>query len=283
MTMTYKTILAHIDDSAASSHRLGAASRLSRDFGALLVGLYVADEPTIPPSMAAALPDEVIQRYARSALDRERTAEAGFRSAAAAAGVATVEWRASARPAIDAAVANARCADLTILSQPEPAEADWGFGAQLVAAVLLESGRPVLIVPQIGVLAPIGANIVVAWDGGREGSRAIADALPLLARASRVTIACLDPGASARGADAAARERLVAYLARHGASAKVEADNLGDGDIGVGDWLLSRIADLGADLLVMGGYGRPRWRERVLGGATHALFSATTVPVLMAH
>jgi nucleotide-binding universal stress UspA family protein len=75
----------------------------------------------------------------------------------------------------------------------------------------------------------------------------------------------------------------LAYLHRHGISARVESDKLGRADIAVGDWLLSRVTDLGGDLIVMGGYGHPRWRERVLGGATRALLSTMTVPVLMSH
>jgi nucleotide-binding universal stress UspA family protein len=47
--------------------------------------------------------------------------------------------------------------------------------------------------------------------------------------------------------------------------------------------LLSRAADMGADLIVMGAYGRSRWAERVLGGATRGLLASMTVPVLMSH
>ena len=95
--------------------------------------------------------------------------------------------------------------------------------------------------------------------------------MPLLSRARRVTVVCLDPGATARGADARARERLGAYLRPHGITARIDHDNLEGGDVAVGDWLLSRAADMGTDLIVMGGYGQPRWREEVLGGATRAL------------
>ena len=140
-----------------------------------------------------------------------------------------------------------------------------------------------LVVPYVGAPDIIGNNVVIAWDGGREASRAVADALPILVRARKVTIACLDPSASARGADAVARKRLVAYLRRHGVSAGVESDNLDKADIRVGDWLLSRVADLDGDLIVMGGYGHSRWREQVLGGATRAVLAEMTVPVLMAH
>ena len=107
--------------------------------------------------------------------------------------------------------------------------------------------------------------------------------MPVLARAKRVTIGCVDPGATARGVDGAALERVAGYLRRQGVAARIEKDNIGESDIAFGDWLLSRVADLGCDLIVMGGYGHPRWRERILGGATQAVLSSMTVPVLMSH
>jgi nucleotide-binding universal stress UspA family protein len=140
-----------------------------------------------------------------------------------------------------------------------------------------------LVVPYVGAPTTIGNNVLVAWDGGREAARALTDAMPLLRRATRVTVGCLDPGASARGADSAGRERLGGYLRRHGIAAEIDYTKLGPGDIPIGDWILSRVADLGCDLLVMGGYGHPRWREQVLGGATRTLLSSMTVPVLMSH
>lgn len=281
--MNAPTLLVHVDDSPESRRRLGVAFAVCRTSSAHLVGLYLDETLTVAPALAAVLPADAVERYQLQVAERERGAEERFGHACREAGVATTEWRAPGRGAVDVAVAEARCVDLAVLSQPERAESDWGFGAQLLTAVLLESGRPLLVVPRIDVRPEIGRNVVLAWDGGREAARAIGDALPLLAREARVTVACLDPGASARGVDASARARLVEYLRRHDLSARIESDNLADGDIGVGEWLLSRIADLDADLLIMGGYGHPRWRERVLGGATRAVLSAMTVPVLMAH
>jgi nucleotide-binding universal stress UspA family protein len=281
--ITYQTILVHIDRRAECPGRLGVAISLARDFATRLVGVYLDDVPEITPSLAALLPDDVVARHMRNAAEAQRVAEEAFHQAGAAAGVTDVEWRAPAGLPIDAAVAHARCADLTIISQPDPAGAGRSLAAQLVAAVLLEGGRPVVVVPYVGAPQSIGTNVLVAWDGGREASRALADALPILVRARQVRIACLDPSASARGADALARDRLSAYLHRHGISARVESDDFGIGDIGVGDWLLSRVADVGGDLIVMGGYGHSRWREQILGGATRALLAEMTVPVLMSH
>lgn len=279
----YQTILVHVDRSAESDGRLGIGIGLARDFAARLVGVYLDDAPEIAPSIAALLPNDTVERYTRNAGDAQSAAEEAFHQATAAAGVTDVEWRAPAGSPIDAAVAHSRCADLIIISQPNPAHARWSFPARLVAAVLLEGARPVLVIPCIGTPEILGTNVIVAWDGGREASRALADALPILVRARQVTVACLDPNASARGADAVARGRLLAYLHRYGVSARIESANLSESDTAVGDWLLSRAAGWGGDLIVMGGYGQPRWREQVFGGVTRALLSTMTVPVLMAH
>ena len=72
---------------------------------------------------------------------------------------------------------------------------------------------------------------------------------------------------------------MGAYLARHGVSVARQATSLDD----VGALILSRAADIGADLIVMGAYGHSRLREIVLGGATRELFESMTVPTLMSH
>ena len=279
--MPYRSILVHVDPSASSRSRLGISIGLCRDFGAQLIGTYLDDTPEITPSLAALLPNDIVARRLAEVASMQHAAEDVFRQAAA--GLADIEWRAPAGPPIEAAVKHGRCADLIVVGQPDVADASWSFAARLVAAVLLETGRPMLVVPYVGAPAAVGTDILVAWNGGREASRALADAMPLLVRARRVTVACLYPGAAACGADAATRERLAGYLRHHGIDAHIDHDDLGEGDVAVGDWLLSRVADLGGDLIVMGGYGQPRWREEVLGGATRALLSAMTVPVLMAH
>jgi len=281
--MTYQTILVTIEDGTNARGRLGVAIRLARDFNARLVGMYISSGPQITPSVAALLPEEIVDRYLHGTGDAQSAAEEAFREAANAAEWRDIEWRAPAAPPVDAAVAHGRCADLIVLGQPHTGEAGSLLASQLIAAVLMEGGRPLLVIPYVGAPKTIGSNILVAWDGGREASRALADAIPLLSRAERVTVACLDPGASARGADASGRERLVAYLRRHRIASKIVHAGVEPADIPIGDWLLSCAADLGCDLIVMGGYGHPRWREQILGGATQTLLSSMTVPVLMSH
>ena len=48
--------------------------------------------------------------------------------------------------------------------------------------------------------------------------------------------------------------------------------------------MLRRTAtDLAADLIVMGGFGHSRLRERIFGGTTTSMMKEAIVPVLMAH
>jgi nucleotide-binding universal stress UspA family protein len=288
--MSYQTILFLIDRDSDFKGRLRVATDVARSFSAHLVGLYLVEMPEMLPSVAAALPSDIVERYVRAAHDTQRATAQAFRDAVESAGWNDVEWRAPSGPPIapyvrpiDAAVAYGRCADLIVVEQPQTLDGGSLVAERLVTTVLMETGRPLLVVPYVGAPETIGTHVLVAWDGGREAARAIADAIPLLRRARRVTVASVDPGASARGVDALGRERFAGYLQRHGIAAHIDYTNLGADAIPVGEWLLSRVADIGADLIVMGGYGHARWREQVLGGVTRTLFSSMTVPVLMAH
>jgi nucleotide-binding universal stress UspA family protein len=139
----------------------------------------------------------------------------------------------------------------------------------------------VLVMPHSGQLPSVGRNVLVAWNASNEATRAITDALPLLKRAKTVTVLVVNPShgfaehGQVPGAD------IALYLARHGVNAEVSCDENVEADIG--EWLLSRAADLGSDLIVMGAYGHRRLREWALGGATRTLAGEMTVPVLMSH
>jgi nucleotide-binding universal stress UspA family protein len=50
-----------------------------------------------------------------------------------------------------------------------------------------------------------------------------------------------------------------------------------------GELLRRTATDLGADLIVMGGFGHSRLRERIFGGTTTSMLKQVVVPVLMAH
>lgn len=280
--MSYKQILIHVDDDRErSEQRLDAAIRLARESAAQIVGAYIVPGFEITPSLAAMLPGEILDARLRQSGDAQHGAEQAFRSAAARAGLASVEWRAPAGPAIETAVAHGRTTDLIVVSQVRPDAEGARFAADLIDSAVLSTGRPVLVVPYIGIGATLGENVLIAWDGGHEASRAIADAMPLLERARKVTVIAVNTDEASATGGAAAAARLAAWLAQHGVDVGVVHRE--STDVGIGEWLLSRVSDSGCDLIVMGGYAHARMREVVLGGVTRTMLEAMTVPLLIAH
>ena len=111
----------------------------------------------------------------------------------------------------------------------------------------------------------------------REAARSVHDAMPLLKEANSVSVLSVNPQAD----NHIAGFDISAQLARHGVN--TETVRTVSDDVSVGDLLLSEAADLGSDLIVMGGYGRSRLREFILGGVSQTLMSTMTVPVFMSH
>jgi nucleotide-binding universal stress UspA family protein len=192
------------------------------------------------------------------------------------------EWRAEKGPHIDptgVVIEHSRSADLIVAGQTDP---DWESSPlrDVAEHLALESGRPVLVVPYVGRYPEIGRNVVIAWKAGREAARAVFDALPILKQAEQVQILEIDEGGGGRNGTSADTSIAVA-LARHGIKPAVRTSVAGE--ISVGDEILSRLADMGADLLVMGAYGHSRMRELVFGGVTRHIARHMTVPTLFAH
>jgi len=278
--MSLRTVLVHVDDSERSAARAALAAAVAAGFHAELVGVYLVPGNAMSPSVAALLPADVVNATLRRDGDAQHAAEQLFRDAAARSGVAA-QWRAPAGPPLEAAVAHARGGDLFVMGQAEPGDSDQRFDGELLTTTILTSGRPVLVVPYTGAAATTGTHVLVAWDGGREAARAVADAMPFLERARQVTLMAARPAATDRSEDDAALAQGIAYLRAHDVAAGVSIE--GDAETGVGERLLSRAADLGADLVVMGAYAHPRLRSIVLGGVTRTMLRAMTVPVLMSH
>jgi nucleotide-binding universal stress UspA family protein len=178
------------------------------------------------------------------------------------------------------ATMQARHADLTIMLRPGgTAPSDWR--TSVFEGVLFGSGRPVLLIPPTWRDAPIGRNVVVAWNGKREAARALSDAAPLLENADTVTVLTVDARPSADGVGPAPGADIAAHLARRGL--KVEVRNLDGLGHDAGEVLMEASAGLNGDLLVMGGYGRPRLHEWIFGGVTRAIIDRAQIPVLISH
>ncbi|MGN5480865.1 universal stress protein [Cupriavidus basilensis] len=171
-------------------------------------------------------------------------------------------------------------AGLIVAGQYDISNIEGPIARAILEALILESGRPVLVVPQTGQFPTAGARAIIAWNGSREAARALHDALPWIAGAS-ACIVCARTDKDPRP-DATPVVHATRVLERHGVRVQVETCSSGS-DVSVGELLLSRAADFGADLIVMGAYGHGRMMELVLGGVTRALLSTMTVPVLFSH
>jgi nucleotide-binding universal stress UspA family protein len=279
--MSYRVILVHIDDTPRAPLRLDVALRTAQAYSAQLVGVYLVpglDLTTFPDSM---IPPEVVERQLDAAKRAQDAAEAMFRGAATQVSIESVEWRAPSGDAKQAAVAHARYADLSILGQPAPDTPDYDFSHQLANGVVMGSGRPVLFVPYAGVDSAIGTRVMIGWKHSRESTRVVGDAMPFLQKAKEVNAVSIRSKDEERVFDIVAEKQLQAYLARHGVSAKVR--HIVSSDVAAGEMLLSEAADENADLIVVGGYSRPRFAELVWGGVTRTMLKSMTVPVLMSH
>lgn len=148
--------------------------------------------------------------------------------------------------------------------------------------VILETGRPILLLPESAEAKLDGARITIAWANRREAARAAFDALPLLKKAREIRILTIDETRRRSGAPADVPPAdIAAALSRHGLNVDI-ASCTPDGSSS-GEQILSQIATDGTDVLVMGGYGHSRLRELVLGGVTRDILDKAEIPVLMSH
>ena len=276
--MSYKTILVHIDSGSHCATRVEVAVRLARQHDAHLVALH-AIAPFEPPGYVMAEMGPAIldaQKHA-AALELARS-ETEFTKQTTAAGFTNIEWRTAIDDPGEAMTLHARYADLAVIGQTDTADGS-NIAADFPERLVLAAGRPVLILPSAGRFASIGKRILVAWNPSREATRAVTDAIPLLRLADSVHVMAVNPKSGEHGNVPGADIGL--YLARHGVRVEVKTDH--GAEIDVGNELLSRAADLDADLIVMGGYGHSRLKEWVLGGATRTILESMTAPVLMSH
>jgi nucleotide-binding universal stress UspA family protein len=281
--MGYKDVLVVLDADSRVRDRIALAATLAERFAAHLIGLYVAAEPLGRLeyfNRDASLFGPVDRGTEEQIRVRAEGVRVLFEDIAGRHALSS-EWRiASGYPSQVAAI-HGRYADLIILGQINPDDSYAPLVRPRPEEVALLAGRPILVVPYTGAFTHIGRKVLVGWDASREATRAVNDAMPLLAGASSVTVITVDPKQGGDGHGEIPGADITLHLARHGVAAEIE--NAVSGGIGVGNTLLSRASDLGADLLVMGAYGHSRVHELLLGGATRTVLASMTLPVLMAH
>jgi nucleotide-binding universal stress UspA family protein len=275
-----KTIVVHLADERRVDRTLAVALELARQQDAHLVGLFVS----LPDLLAPPLGVGRSLVAAGRATIRERAEKIRQKFEAAGTGLALKkEWRfvePGRAPAIDALMIHVRAADLIVAAQGDLTWED-NLLMEYPEELLLQSGRPVLFVPNVGEFPSFGLRPLVAWKTGREAARAAFDALPLLQKAQSVRVLGVAPQADAGGASPVHSSDLVKALARHGVNCTAATAHGTDREAGIA--LLHDVAESGSTMLIMGGYGHYRFREYVFGGATRHILRNMTVPTLLSH
>lgn len=283
--MTIRSILVPILPDVAFDNQLDAALDLARRLEAHINAVFIMPDPLV---VLAGIPMGVMAPGVTSAIisqdgeAKATAAKAKFERWRREKGLAASMVERSLRTpyaqwsqrAGDIAPTISRCSrlnDLVILNRPD------GSIAAAVAfdAAVFESGRPTLLVKE-RVRSDLLRHVVIAWNGSREATRAVAASMTMLHEAEQVSIfTTLDEDAIADDLD------LAESLGWHGINPLYHRPRPGDASA---EEALSRvIAEVNASMLVMGGYTHSRLREALLGGMTRHVLEHVEIPVLMIH
>lgn len=289
--MTFRGLLAPLFHSPEDRLALDTAYVLANRFQAHVDALLVKPDPMdVIPIVGEGVSADAIERLRESAeatieLQRRAT-ETVFAKASEAADIAVVEGAeiVFGRPSVtlrevtgqseDVVPGKAMFSDLVVFG------AAWSKKAPALRptfeAVLLRARRPILLAPA-EPFNHLGQNVAVAWNGAPEARSALDAAMPFLSEAAAVHI--LTVGNVRANTDSL--DEIMDYLTWHGIGS--EAHLLDTGSEPAGAVLMQKAKAIGADLLVMGGYGHMRLRERILGGVTHHIVNQPGLPILIAH
>lgn len=270
--MAIADILVHMDSSDSCVSRLDVAISLAQRFGARLTGLYVITHQYYQPRHGSAEKASL----AVSKMFAEKTAQAGV-----VAEWQCVDWSVIGIGMTEIIIHHAHYADLVVVGQAGAGKKDTEIPADMPERLVLAAGRPVLIVPYAGACSSVGTRVLVAWKAGRESTRAVHDALPILKKAARVDVLAINSSETYEDDDISLSATICDHLVRQGVAATGERMMVTSST--VGDALLNRVCDEGFDLLVMGAYAHTPQGKLQLGTVARHLLDQMTVPVLMSH
>lgn len=289
--MSYKTILLHLDKKSTATRRIRIAANLAIAENASLVGIAMTGISTQGGQKGyidalgfqpAQLDDKnsALASHLKSFHDRAVRFVEEFNAEVKSMNVPNYEGRIVNGDPSQGISLLGRLADLIVIGRTNLKEKAPIVPPDFPEYVMMNSGRPVLIVPQEYDKDVVGKRVMICWNASRESIRAVADALPILKRADLVQIVMYnidnepDVNAELAGSD------IALYLSRHGINVEVLPPQKSKR---IGKALLELAKRESADLLVMGGYGHTKFREFLLGGVTRTVLAESGIPVLMSH
>lgn len=267
-----------VDPARPGSSVIDNAVKFAKKQEANLIGLYALELYDFPGYVQAQLPKEVLDNYRSIRAQDAEKAEADFQAACTSAGIHW-DWRCIEGERAQTVIDNGRLSDLVLLAGGN--NGDEAPTGESSGRIILECGRPVLLLPPTPIPEDTGSRVLLAWNGRREAVRAVHDAMPLLTSAEWVEVVMVNPDTGSAHSSGPPGSELCRHLARHGVKAEarqVKASGRSDGDA-----LLALAEEENLNLIVMGAYGHARWRELVIGGVTAHVLRHSTLPVLLSH
>ena len=282
-----KTILVPTEHGAAMDAALDTALLLAQKFGSCIEGFplrpavadMVAMDPDTGLTMVAVKENDAemvrqTESLFRAFMQRHNIVERAIADTASPASLSWT-WLSSAPSGHDFVGSYGRVFDMIVLARPGD---EWQSPSMItLESALFESGRPVLIAPPTAPPS-LGTNILIAWNNSTEQARTMADAMPLLRGAQRITILTVE-GATVAGPSG---EQMAHSLKMNGVAAETVTMKPG-GKRSAGDTILAKAEELGCDLIVKGAYTQSRLRQMIFGGTTRHILANAKLPVLMAH
>jgi nucleotide-binding universal stress UspA family protein len=279
-----KTILVPTEQGTAMASALDTALLLARKFDSLIEGFPL--RPAVA-DLVAMDPDSGLTMVAVKENDAEmmRQAEMLFRAFMEGHGVPlhggdgktalSFSWLKDAPSGHDFVGSYGRVFDMIVLARPGD---EWQSPSMItLESALFESGRPVLIAPPTSPHT-LATNVLVAWNNSTEQARTMADAMPLLRLAERITILTVE-GATVAGPNG---EQMARSLRLNGLAAETMTIKPA-GKKSAGETILAKAEELGCDLIVKGAYTQSRLRQMIFGGTTRHILANAKLPLLMAH
>ncbi|MSN26776.1 MAG: hypothetical protein GJV46_13010 [Geobacter sp.] len=272
--MALKDILLHLDNSPSCPSRIEFAIKMAQTHDAHIKGVYILSHFYHVP------------RHGLGTMEATKKAEELFRSMTEQAGVSAewllVDWMVVGVSVNEILTLNAYYSDLTIIGQPDQTAPDRNTPFELPERLGLASGRPVVMVPYAGTFSSPVERVMIAWKSGRESSRVVNDALPIMKKARHVNVVTV--GSEGEVEETVERDvrRVCDYLARHGVTAKHD-QILTTSHFPIGDVLLNHACEQKMDLLAMGAFAPTRRGNFVFGPIARHLTNHMTVPILISH
>ncbi len=269
-----KDILVYLNGNPSS--RLWASMKLAKIFASHITGLHIK-QPLSYEYFDADMNPDLIKEF------EEREGEAAGKSRTLFGSFfgedsVTANYIETTGDASHQLIKHACTCDIAVVGKPETGH-QYEQRVALPANATLGGGRPVLIVPKELNQNALGENVLVAWNGTRESTRALHDAMPILTRAKSVNIVSFNTQKSTQEDSCCAA--LEAHLTRYDVTFDLLNSSLDDSEIG--DRLLELAGRFDSDMVVMGAYGHSRIREYILGGASRTMIRDVSVPLFVSH